>query len=306
MRVEDVALVVIDVQNDFCPGGALEVPFGDAVVPIINRLVPRFAACILTQDWHPPGHRSFASSHPDRAPFETTELASTASRSCGPTTACRAPPEPPSTRTSRPPEPTSSSARAPARDRFLLGVLRERPPHAHRPCRVSPGTRHLAPLLRRPRDRFLRRVVGHRRGPGRLRGDSGRGRVPRHRPRRLARRRLGRNARRERRPGPRSRSLKPRVTPHREHAESRRASPRDQSPHAGVGARVGSPLEALDAKSSRDIERWIVVIIRSSSCACSSIATLQAYARLITGKPGDRRESPVPAAWAGALATMYR
>ena len=75
MRVDDAALVVIDVQNDFCPGGALEVPDGDAVVPAINRLVPRFPACILTQDWHPPGHRSFASSHAGHAPFETTELA---------------------------------------------------------------------------------------------------------------------------------------------------------------------------------------------------------------------------------------
>ena len=75
MRVDDAALVVVDVQNDFCPGGALEVPDGDAVVPAINRIAPRFAARILTQDWHPPGHRSFASSHPGRAPFETTELA---------------------------------------------------------------------------------------------------------------------------------------------------------------------------------------------------------------------------------------
>ena len=74
MRVDDAALVVIDVQNDFCPGGALAVPDGDAVVPAINRLVPRFPACILTQDWHPPGHRSFASSHPGHAPFETTKL----------------------------------------------------------------------------------------------------------------------------------------------------------------------------------------------------------------------------------------
>ena len=75
MRVDDAALVVVDVQNDFCPGGALEVPDGDAVVPAINRIAPRFAARILTQDWHPPGHRSFASSHPGRAPFETAELA---------------------------------------------------------------------------------------------------------------------------------------------------------------------------------------------------------------------------------------
>ena len=75
MTVDEAALVVVDVQNDFCPGGALEVPDGDAVVPAINRIAPRFAARILTQDWHPPGHRSFASSHPGRAPFETAELA---------------------------------------------------------------------------------------------------------------------------------------------------------------------------------------------------------------------------------------
>ncbi len=74
MRVDDAALVVVDVQNDFCPGGALEVPDGDAVVAAINRIAPRFSTRILTQDWHPPGHRSFASSHPGRAPFETTEL----------------------------------------------------------------------------------------------------------------------------------------------------------------------------------------------------------------------------------------
>ena len=75
MRVDDAALVVVDVQNDFCPGGALAVPDGDAVVAVINRIAPRFSARVLTQDWHPPGHRSFASSHPGRAPFETTELA---------------------------------------------------------------------------------------------------------------------------------------------------------------------------------------------------------------------------------------
>ena len=74
MRVDDATLVVVDVQNDFCPGGALEVPDGDAVVPAINRIAPRFAARVLTQDWHPPGHRSFASSHAGRAPFETAEL----------------------------------------------------------------------------------------------------------------------------------------------------------------------------------------------------------------------------------------
>ncbi|WP_341702240.1 bifunctional nicotinamidase/pyrazinamidase [Ferrovibrio sp.] len=67
----DDALIVIDVQNDFCPGGALAVPDGDAVVPVINGLIGRFAHVILTQDWHPAGHRSFASTHPGRQPFES-------------------------------------------------------------------------------------------------------------------------------------------------------------------------------------------------------------------------------------------
>ena len=67
-------LLVIDVQNDFCPGGALAVPGGNEVVAVVNRLGPRFAHRILTQDWHPPGHLSFASSHPGRAPLETATL----------------------------------------------------------------------------------------------------------------------------------------------------------------------------------------------------------------------------------------
>ena len=70
--VDDV-LLVVDVQNDFCPGGALAVADGDAVVPVINRLGGKFAHVIQTQDWHPEGHRSFASAHPGRQPFETIE-----------------------------------------------------------------------------------------------------------------------------------------------------------------------------------------------------------------------------------------
>jgi nicotinamidase/pyrazinamidase len=68
------ALLVIDVQNDFCPGGSLAVADGDRVVPVINRLAPRFQKVVATQDWHPPGHVSFASSHPGAAPFQTVEL----------------------------------------------------------------------------------------------------------------------------------------------------------------------------------------------------------------------------------------
>jgi nicotinamidase/pyrazinamidase len=72
---ENDVLLVIDVQNDFCPGGALAVPHGDEVVPIVNRLASRFANVVLTQDWHPPGHESFASSHPGHKPFELTTAA---------------------------------------------------------------------------------------------------------------------------------------------------------------------------------------------------------------------------------------
>ncbi len=67
-------LVVIDVQNDFCPGGALAVAEGDAVVPVINRLGPVFAHSLLTQDWHPATHRSFASQHAGKSPFETVAM----------------------------------------------------------------------------------------------------------------------------------------------------------------------------------------------------------------------------------------
>ncbi|SHG93299.1 bifunctional nicotinamidase/pyrazinamidase [Cognatishimia maritima] len=68
------ALIVIDVQNDFCPGGALAVPGGDAIVPGINALMAEFDAVILTQDWHPAGHSSFASSHAGRAPYDLIDM----------------------------------------------------------------------------------------------------------------------------------------------------------------------------------------------------------------------------------------
>jgi nicotinamidase/pyrazinamidase len=64
-------LVVVDVQNDFCPGGALAVPHGDEVIPVINRLAESFRNVVLTQDWHPRTHHSFASTHPGRRPYET-------------------------------------------------------------------------------------------------------------------------------------------------------------------------------------------------------------------------------------------
>ena len=70
---EDV-LVVVDVQYDFLPGGSLAVADGDAIVPLINTLAAKFRNVVLTQDWHPADHISFASQHPGKAPFETVEL----------------------------------------------------------------------------------------------------------------------------------------------------------------------------------------------------------------------------------------
>lgn len=70
---ETDVLLVVDVQNDFCPDGALAVPEGDAIVPLVNRLMDRFAHVVLTQDWHSPGHSSFASAHRGKRPYETVE-----------------------------------------------------------------------------------------------------------------------------------------------------------------------------------------------------------------------------------------
>jgi nicotinamidase/pyrazinamidase len=67
-------LIVIDVQNDFCPGGALEVSDGDAVIPVIHRVAPLFQHIILTQDWHTAGHQSFASAHPGKQPYEQVRV----------------------------------------------------------------------------------------------------------------------------------------------------------------------------------------------------------------------------------------
>jgi nicotinamidase/pyrazinamidase len=68
------ALIVVDVQNDFCPGGRLAVQKGDEVVPLVNAFAGRFENVVLTQDWHPPGHQSFATSHPGRKPFDSIKL----------------------------------------------------------------------------------------------------------------------------------------------------------------------------------------------------------------------------------------
>ena len=75
MRGMDEALIVIDVQNDFCPGGALAVTEGDRIVPGLNALMAEFGCVVLTQDWHPADHTSFADNHPGAAPFSLTQMA---------------------------------------------------------------------------------------------------------------------------------------------------------------------------------------------------------------------------------------
>ena len=112
-------LLIIDVQNDFCPGGALAVADGDAVVPVINRLIERFGHVVLTQDWHPSSHSSFASSHPGAAPFETIAMPYGPKR-CGRIIACRGRRAPPSIRSSRPKGRAGDPERFSVRDRFLF------------------------------------------------------------------------------------------------------------------------------------------------------------------------------------------
>lgn len=72
--MNSIALLIIDVQKDFCPGGGLAVPDGDNVVPVINNLIDKFDHVLQTQDWHTPGHHSFASAHEGKAPFDTIKM----------------------------------------------------------------------------------------------------------------------------------------------------------------------------------------------------------------------------------------
>ena len=71
---ENEVLLIVDIQNDFCAGGALQVPRADEIVPLVNRLAAGFAHVVLTQDWHPRNHQSFASMHPGRKPYDTIEV----------------------------------------------------------------------------------------------------------------------------------------------------------------------------------------------------------------------------------------
>lgn len=156
-------LIVTDPQRDFCPGGRLAVPRGDEIVPVVNALARRFAHVILTQDWHPAGHASFAGAHPGHRPFETIEM-------------------PYGPQTLWPDHCVQGSAGAAFHpgldipqvgadhpqglsrgDQFVLGVSRKRPKDADRARRLSARTRVRTGDIMRPGHRFLRVLFGDRR-----------------------------------------------------------------------------------------------------------------------------------------------
>jgi hypothetical protein len=181
------ALIVVDVQTDFCPGGRLPVAGGDEIVPLVNALGRRFSTVVLTQDWHPARHSSFASSHDGKVPFETITM-------------------PYGPQVLWPDHCVQGSDGAtfhPGLDLAMAqaiirkGYRREVDSYSgfveadRRARRLSPGARCRPRRGRGPRHRFLRRLDGAGRRPPRLRDARRRGGLPRHRPRRLARPRLG-------------------------------------------------------------------------------------------------------------------
>ena len=122
-KTDTRALIVIDVQTGFCPGGNLAVPGGDEIVPGINALMVDFDHVILTQDWHPAGHSSFASSHPGRAPYDVIDMPHGAlARSLHPGHAGRRVPPRPAHR----PRPCRHPQGLQPRRRQLFRVFRER------------------------------------------------------------------------------------------------------------------------------------------------------------------------------------
>ena len=175
------ALLVIDVQNDFCPGGALEVADGDAVVPVLNGMMERFETVLYTQDWHPADHSSFAANHAGAEAFSVIDM------EYGPQVLwpvhCVQGTDGAAfhgdlASAGRPDRPQGF----PGGDRQLFGVLRERPPDADRADGVSAGPGDRAADAGRAGHRFLRRLLGHRRGEAGVQGDGGDGGVPGDRP----------------------------------------------------------------------------------------------------------------------------
>jgi hypothetical protein len=188
MRDATHALLVIDVQNDFCPGGALAVPGGDEIVPGINALMAEFSAVILTQDWHPADHLSFASQHPGKAPMEMTEMP------YGPQVLWPDHCVQGSEGAAFHPDLDTTRADLIIRKGFRRGIdsysafFENDHEHAHRARGLPQHARHHDTDDGGPRHRFLRELLRRRCRAARLRGRGARRSGPRHRLQRVSRR----------------------------------------------------------------------------------------------------------------------
>ena len=161
------ALIVIDLQVDFCPGGALAVAGGDEIVGPVNAMMAEFDAVILTQDWHPAAHSSFAANHPGKAPYEMTEMP------YGPQVLWPVHCVQGSAGAAFHPGLDTDRAdlvirKGSARHRQLFRLLRERPQHRHRARGLSAQPWHRHADHGRARAGFLRAVLGAGCGPAGL------------------------------------------------------------------------------------------------------------------------------------------
>ena len=189
-------LLAIDLQADFMPGGALAVDGGDEIVPLVNRLANRFENVVVTQDWHPPTHASFAASHEGAKPFDTKRL-HYGDQTLWPEHCVQDTPG-----AALHPELAVDRAFLILRKgmqsavELLFRLRRGRRQDDDRISRAAQGARSETRFRLRPRDRLLRRAFGPRRAPRRLRDLRDRGRLPGDRRQQFAGRSLGAHDRR--------------------------------------------------------------------------------------------------------------
>ena len=184
-------LIIVDAQYGFMPGGGLAVADGDAVVPVVNRIAPRFANVVLTQDWHPADHISFAANHPGRAPFETITLPY-GEQVLWPTHCVQGTRDAALHDDLRVPQAQLIIRKGFHRDVDSYSAFMEADRRTST-GRVPEGARHHKAVSVRAGDRLLRGLERAGCARGRLRSHSDRGCVPCHRPERLAGQGLGRH-----------------------------------------------------------------------------------------------------------------
>ncbi len=184
---ENEVLLIVDIQNDFCAGGALQVPRADEIVPLVNRLAAGFAHVVLTQDWHPRNHQSFASMHPGRKPYDTIEV-DYGAQILWPDHCVQATHGAEFHAKLDIPQAELILRKGFRREiELLFGLLRERSAHAHGARRLFARARSLACGPRRPRLRLLRALFRRGRAARRVSRHCHRGRLSRHRRRRFGR-----------------------------------------------------------------------------------------------------------------------